>query len=156
MANIRTDEFRRAWTERQVAFWQRLGRRAADSGLTVALENMWEWEPAIIRDVLEQVALPNVRACLDVGHAHLYSSAPLADWLAALDGHLVYAHLNNNNGQVDEHRALDDGVLDYGTILPQLRALPRPPTISLEITGAAAKARSLRFFNLPNLTPTTA
>jgi sugar phosphate isomerase/epimerase len=120
--------------------------------LVVALENMWEWEPSLITDVLDQVALPSLKACLDVGHAHLYSTVPLADWLAALGSHLVYAHVNNNNGLADQHRALDDGVLDYTRILPQLRALPAPPTISLEIAGAEAKRRSLPFFELAPVT----
>lgn len=150
LTHIRTEDFRRRWTERQIVFWKRLGQRAADSGLEVALENMWEWEPAIIQTVLDGADQPNVKACLDVGHAHLYSSVPLADWLAALGDHLVYAHVNNNSGQDDQHRALDDGVLDYHVILEQLRSLARPPTYSLEMAGVGTKERSLRFFNLPN------
>jgi sugar phosphate isomerase/epimerase len=150
LTHIRTEDFRRQWTQRQVVFWKRLGQRAADSGLDVALENMWEWEPSIIQAVLDGVDQPHVKACLDVGHAHLYSSVPLADWLAALGEHLTYIHMNNNSGRDDQHRALDDGVLDYGAILDQLRGLPQPLTYSLEMPGTETKQRSLRFFDLGN------
>ena len=150
LTNIRTDEYRRSWTEVQAAFWQRMGKRAADSGLTVALENMWEWEPSLIGDVIRQVDRPNVKACLDVAHVYLYSTIPFKDWLAALGDDIVYVHLNNNSGQDDQHRALDDGVIDYAAVLADLRGLPQAPILSLEITGVEPVRRSLRMLNLPS------
>ena len=149
LINIRAEEYRLDWIERQAAFWHRVGRRAADSGLTVALENMWEGDPRLVADVLAAIDMPNVQACLDVGHAHLFSPAPFKQWLTTLGDYVVYCHLNNNSGESDQHRAFDDGVIDYDQVLTELRALPHPPIFSLEISGVEPARRSLRYLDLP-------
>lgn len=153
LTNIRTLAFRQDWTQRQVVFWGRLVERAARMGLTLALENMWEWEPSIITDVILLVESPHLRACLDVGHAHLFSRVSFRNWLAVLGPYLAHAHLNNNGGVVDQHRGLDDGVIEYPAILGQLRALPSPPSFSLEIEKVADIRRSLAYFRLRSPQP---
>jgi sugar phosphate isomerase/epimerase len=149
LTTIRNLPFRRAWTERQVSFWVRMSEMAASMGIRLALENMWEYDPAIIGDVLKQVNSPWLISCLDVGHVHLFSEVPFKNWLADLNGYIQYTHLNNNGGRVDEHRGFDDGVLDYKVILPMLRDLPAAPQMSLEIESAAAMRRSLSYLDLP-------
>ena len=148
LTNIRNLPFRRAWTDRQVVFWGKLAEEAGKMGIRLALENMWEYDPAIIGDVLRQVNSPWLISCLDVGHAHLFSDLPFKNWLAELGGYIQYTHLNNNGGRVDEHRGFDDGVLDYKAILPLLRSLPNQPTFSLEIESAAAMRRSLPYLDV--------
>lgn len=149
LTTIRNLPFRRAWTDRQANFWGRMAETAGEMNIRLALENMWEYDPALIGDVLRQVDSPWLISCLDVGHVHLFSEAPFKNWLADLGGFIQYTHLNNNGGRVDEHRGFDDGVLDYKAILPLLRNLPRPPMMSLEIESAAAMRRSLPFLDVP-------
>lgn len=149
LTTIRTEPFRRAWTDRQVAFWGKMAEDASGYGIRLALENMWEYDPTIIGDVLRGVNSPWLIACLDVGHVHLFSEVPFMAWLDNLNEFIQYSHLNNNGGRVDEHRGFDDGVLDYRTILPKLRALEKPPLFSLEIESAAAMRRSFPFLELP-------
>jgi sugar phosphate isomerase/epimerase len=149
LTNMRNIPFRRGWTERQVQFWGRMAETAGAMGIRLAMENMWEYDPALIGDVLRQVNSPWLITCLDVGHVHLFSEVPFKNWLADLNGFIQYCHLNNNGGRVDEHRGFDDGVLDYKAILPMLRSLPNVPMLSLEIESAAAMRRSLPFLDLP-------
>ncbi|MHB8628206.1 MAG: sugar phosphate isomerase/epimerase family protein [Aggregatilineales bacterium] len=149
IASIRNEHYRREWIGYQIDFWTPMAERAAGMGITLALENMWEFDPHIIGDLLRAVNLPNLRACLDVGHASLFSDVPLDNWLSVMAPYLAHTHLNNNLGQIDEHRAFDDGVIDYHLVLPMLRALPHPPAMSLEITDIAAIRRSLPFLQLP-------
>ncbi len=150
IATMRNQGYRRAWLQHQVDFWGPLGERAAQHGLTLALENMWEFEPSIIGDILARLDLPGLRACLDIGHASLFSDPQytIGDWIRALTPFLVHIHMNNNPGTVDEHHALDDGVIDYRQVLPLLRALPEPPALCLEISGLSAIRRSLSFLRL--------
>ncbi len=140
--------YRLTWTSRQVDFWGNLSRRAAAQGITVALENMWEPDPDVLGDVIDPIGSSYVRACVDVGHVHLYSQVPFERWLARLGRQIVYVHMNNNPGMADEHRALDDGVIDYETILPALRLLEPAPILALELENAAAIERSLRYMDL--------
>jgi sugar phosphate isomerase/epimerase len=140
--------YRPEWTRRQVAFWLGLLDEIEWLDLTVALENMWEPEPDIIVEVLEQVGSPRLRACLDVGHVHLYSNAvPLTAWLSRLGNQVVHCHINNPRGLYDEHLPLDaeGGMIDYRAVLPLLEQLPGPPLVCLEMDGLANLKRSLHY-----------
>jgi len=145
---IRQPAYLPDWTRRQVAFWSELAEKARSLDLVIALENMWEPNPDIIAEVVRQVGSPHLGACLDVGHVYLYSdSVPFPTWLERLKDYLVHCHINNNRGLYDEHLPLDaeGGVVDYDMVMPMLRALPRPPLISLEIESLDDLERSLRY-----------
>lgn len=145
---IHHPKYRPDWTERQVAFWQDLIGEAERLGLVIALENMWEPEPGIIADVLEQVDSPHLCACLDVGHVHLYSdSLPIRDWIVRLKDRLVHCHINNPRGLYDEHLSLNakGGMIDYEITLPMLKALQPAPLICLEMDDLEDLERSLRY-----------
>lgn len=138
------------WVERQVTFWSPLAKQAEQYGVTLLLENMWEPAPAIIRRILDRVQSPYLKACLDVGHAVLYSRVPIEEWITRLGEHLAYTHLHNNHGATDEHLAFGDGVLDFPAVLEQLRALPAPPLFSLELPNMESITASLPYLNLGN------
>jgi len=149
IASIHNIEYRSGWQQRNIDFWGELAYYAYQYGITIAVENMWEFDPYIIGDVLKAVDHPNLRACLDVGHAHLFSEVPFDEWLKAMEPWLVHIHANNNNGVIDVHRGLADGVLDYPHILNQLRSMTMPPTITLEMDHVADMKASLEFLELP-------
>jgi sugar phosphate isomerase/epimerase len=109
---------------------------------------MWEFDPDIIGDVLKTIDHPNLRACIDVGHAHLYSNVPFETWLERLAPYIVHAHVNNNDGVSDIHGGLALGACDYARLLPQLRALTPPPSLTLEMDNVADMEASLSFFRL--------
>lgn len=148
IASIHTEEYRSGWQQRNVAFWGQIADYAAQLNVTVAVENMWEFDPDIIGDVLKMVDHPNLRACLDVGHAHLYSKVPFSEWLSTLAPYLVHMHMNNNDGTLDVHGGLAGGVLDYAGVLAAVRALPNQPSITLEMDSVADMEASLPFFSL--------
>lgn len=136
------------WVERQVAFWSPMAEQAEQYGITLLLENMWEPAPAIISRILDQVQSPYLKACLDVGHAALYSRKPIEEWITQLREHLAYTHLHNNHGAIDEHLAFGDGILDFPAVLDRLRALPTPPLFTLELPTIELIEDSLPYLNL--------
>jgi len=148
IAAIHTDVYREGWQRRNITFWEQIADYAAQLNVTVAVENMWEFDPDIIGDVLKTIDHPNLRACIDIGHAHLYSEVPFPTWLETLKPYLVHIHVNNNDGVMDYHRGLALGVLDYPRLLDQVRALPNKPSITLEMDSVADMEASLRFFHL--------
>lgn len=150
IASIHNIGYRQAWIQRNIDFWGPLAERAAHSNINIVLENMWEFDPEIVMSVLRGVESPNLRACLDVGHAHLFSDTPFETWLATLEPYLTYMHLNNNPGDVDEHQALGDGALDYPPILDQIRRLPNQPLIVLEMNTTEDMKASFSFLNMPH------
>lgn len=132
---IRAPGFDRRWTQRSAGFWQGLGEHAQALGLQVLLENVWEPRPEVLRDLLEAVDLPQVRACFDVGHANIYSRQPAGEWLSCLGGRIVLVHLHNNDGRVDSHAALERGTVDFTSILPLLAIAPDSPQLVVEVSG---------------------
>jgi sugar phosphate isomerase/epimerase len=136
------------WENRQVEFWAPMAEEAARVGVTLVLENMWEPDPSIIYHILSRIQSPYLKACLDVGHASLYSRLPVGAWIKQLGDQLIYTHLHNNHGTTDEHLAFGDGVLDFPELLATLRALPNPPMFILELPNLASIQDSLSYLEL--------
>lgn len=151
IATMRNKGYRKEFLQHQIEFWPPLAARAASLGITIVLENMWEFSPHIIQEVLAAINMPSLRACLDVGHARLFSDLEysISDWIDVMTPWLTHIHMNNNPGTIDEHHALDDGVIDYSEVLPLLRALPKQPSFSLEMSHVDAMRRSFKFLHLP-------
>lgn len=137
------------WTRGQIEFWGPMAEEAAQRGIVIVLENMWEPEPDIIGSVLDEINSPHLGACLDVGHFYLFSDyLPLKRWIKQISHRLVYCHLNNHRGSYDEHLSLDfpGGVIDYDAdVLPLLRALPNSPALVLEMDEIEYLESSLRY-----------
>jgi sugar phosphate isomerase/epimerase len=152
IGSLRNPPYRKGWHDRNVQFWEPLAEFAHAHDVTIALENMWEFEPQIIAEVLRDVNHPNLRACIDVGHAHLYGDDEYSfqDWLDTMEPWLVHMHMNNNNGKLDEHHSFDwpDGVLDYKKLLTQVHALKTQPNIVLEMWSTDDMRQSLHYFDL--------
>ena len=148
LSQVHTEEYRLGWTRRNIDFWGTLVSYASILGVTIAIENMWEFDPYLIGDVLKTVEHPRLRACLDIGHAHLYSRVPFETWVKTAAPYLAHVHLNNNDGEDDVHRALPDGVLNYRELLEPLRALPNPPSLVLEMDRVDDMRASLPYLAL--------
>ncbi|MBC6955095.1 MAG: sugar phosphate isomerase/epimerase [Chloroflexi bacterium] len=152
IATIRNGYYRVGWHQRNVDFWGDFALTAARLGISVLIENMWEFEPQIIANLLRDINHPLLGACLDVGHAAIFSDSDitLPHWLDLLSPWLTHYHLNNNNGKFDEHHGFDydDGVLDYHAILPQLRKVANPTWMVLEMDSVDDMRASLPYFEL--------
>jgi sugar phosphate isomerase/epimerase len=150
IGSLHNPEYRNGWHERNVAFWYPLAEYAQQYGVTIAIENMWEFDPNIIGNLLRDVNHPNLRSCLDVGHAHLFSDENIGfqEWLNVMEPWLVHTHVNNNDGKLDVHHALNDGVLNYFKLLNQIRHLPSPPGITLEMYTVEAMRASLPYLHI--------
>ncbi len=140
--------YRQKWRERNLIFWEEMTKQAEKYGVTIALENMWEDDPTLISDILQQLSHPYLAACLDVAHLYLFSNMGLKRWVKELAPWLKFTHLNNTDGKFDLHWPLNKGVIPYRLALQRLRSLPNPPDFTLEMAERQWIETSLRFFNL--------
>ena len=144
--------YREGWHQRNVEFWKPMAEYAGQHNVVVLLENMWEFDPTILSDLLSQVNHPYLRCCLDVGHAHLFSDKQFSFdyWLRTLEPWLTEVHMNNNNGILDEHHSFDweRGVLDYQTLLPKIRATNNNLDLVLEMDLVQDMRDSLYYFRI--------
>ena len=123
---LHNEVYRQGWHQRNVDFWGPLGRLRRAYGVVVAIENMWEFDPSIIGNLLAELDHPNLKACIDVGHATLFSDPEFTvdNWLDTLAPWVIELHQNNNNGVMDEHYGFDwdHGVLYYARMLEDAAA----------------------------------
>jgi sugar phosphate isomerase/epimerase len=112
-----------------------LVRAATDRDVVVTLENVDE-PPEVLRKVLD--AIPDLRYCLDVGHAHLDKRTDGArTYLAALGDRLGLAHIHDNHGGPgeagDEHLPFGQGTIDLERDVIALRESGYEGYATLEI-----------------------
>ena len=91
----------------------------------------------------ERVQRHGLRACIDVGHAHVEATrdgdTSIAAYLDALGDDVTHLHLHDNHGQRDEHLPCGAGSIDYASLRPYLATFTG--TACLEIEGGAEAVR---------------
>lgn len=108
---------------------------ASDAGVVVTVENVDE-TPEVLRKVLD--AVPDLRYCLDVGHAHLDQRGDGArTYLAALADRLGLVHIHDNHGgrgeAGDEHLPFGQGTTDLERDVRALTTRGYEGPVTLEI-----------------------
>lgn len=67
--------------------------------------------PTALVDLMDQLDLPAVGICIDVGHARLMGD--VVDAIETCSGHVVTTHLHDNRGKSDDHLVPGQGVIDW-------------------------------------------
>jgi len=82
--------------------WLEIIGQVPDFHGTIVIENVFESTPAMLKELIETISVPNIKVNLDIGHSKL-GTAPLDDWIRELKDHIAYIHLHSNNGIHDQH-----------------------------------------------------
>lgn len=120
------------WLRRSTEFWVSF-LAAKDPQITFYLENLLESDPKLIGEVVGQINHPNLKICLDVGHAFCHGKIPLERWIEELGGLIGYVHLHDNDGDQDDHLALGEGRIPLDQICYTLERLAPEATWALEV-----------------------
>lgn len=71
---------------------------------TVCIENVYETDPHMLRELMDAIDHPRVKVNLDVGHANLSKNFDLGDWIDVLGvENIAYCHFQYNDGSKDTH-----------------------------------------------------
>jgi sugar phosphate isomerase/epimerase len=103
---------------------------------------------SLVAMVDDELDLPNVGICLDLGHAHMMGDAIEA--IDAVSELLVATHVHDNHGTRDEHLPPFDGTIDWPAALIALQKIGYEGTLMLELAGTdepgptLARARDAR------------
>jgi sugar phosphate isomerase/epimerase len=136
---------RENWLARSAATWKELAALAAESGVTVMLENVYERDPELFLEVLGRVGAPNLKVCFDVGHLLAFSTGDFPRWLETLAPVIGHLHLHDNHGDDDTHLALGAGRVPVEEILDYLAHQGRRPVVTLEPHQEGSLAPSLDY-----------
>ncbi|HBN96268.1 MAG TPA: sugar phosphate isomerase/epimerase, partial [Firmicutes bacterium] len=96
------------WLRRSGDFWREF-LASKDPGVTFYLENLLEADAKLIGEVLRTVNHPNLKACLDLGHAFCHGKPPVHEWVEELGELIGYVHFHDNLGDQDAHLSLGQG-----------------------------------------------
>ncbi len=124
------EEFVRDLNLRQNAdSFREIVARAKDFKGTIVVENVFEKEPKILKDLLDLIDLDNIKVNLDIGHAKL-GEVGLEDWVRTLGDYIVYSHIHTNDGKYDRHLPITKK--EYDNYRDILKKYGLDPVISLE------------------------
>jgi sugar phosphate isomerase/epimerase len=108
------------WLEKSLMTWEPLNKKAAEIGVKVAIENIFEDEPANLKMLMEAMNSDNFGICFDTGHFNLFSKVPLGDWVSQLKPYILELHLHDNDRTSDQHLPVGDGIFDFRTFFELL------------------------------------
>lgn len=128
------------WLEGSLETWRPLNRKAADMGVKIAIENIYEDEPDNLRLLAEEMASENFGLCFDAGHFNLFSKITLSEWLNKTGSYIHELHLHDNDGTSDDHSAIGDGNIDFEAILNRVNGRNCVYTIEAHTVDNAKKS----------------
>ena len=120
------------WLEKSLPTWKPLVERAEKLSVKLALENIFEENPSILKRLLEAIDSPYLGYCLDPGHGNLFSEVAIVEWIEVLSSRLIEVHLHDNHRQADEHLPLGCGAIDFPAIFSSLREKNLKPIYTIE------------------------
>ncbi len=128
-------------------FWQDFIKDIEKTKLVAVLENVHEKTPNFIKNVIQEINSPKLKASLDVGHVNVYSDIEVEIWLNEYKDILYHMHIHNNFGDDDSHFSITKGSLDCQKIVNTLKHNNLEPIIVFEVFNLNDLKSSLDCFN---------
>lgn len=132
--------------EKSLYFWKKFLEDKSED-FTIYIENVFEDEPYMMKQLLEELDDPRARICLDVGHANVCTlpEYDIFDWLSVLGPYIGHFHLHNNDGTSDSHGPVHQGAMDMKKVLQEIaRHCGQDVTMTIESRQCAESAAWLR------------
>ncbi len=123
------------WLKRSVRTWREVLQEWPEHP-PLYLENVREYDPRPLDDLLGELREEGVRFCFDVGHWASYSGGFQYDnlclWIQTMGQHLSHLHLHDNDGVADQHLGLGQGKIPWPELFSGLELLDLRPGLTLE------------------------
>ncbi|UNC92261.1 sugar phosphate isomerase/epimerase family protein [Candidatus Contubernalis alkaliaceticus] len=110
--------YKENWLENCSLFWDKFLPKCENAGITAVLENIWDKKPGHMVELLKSFDCKYFKACLDTGHANIFSHLTIEQWVQELGEFLVHAHVHDNHGIEDEHLLVGKGSINFKGLLP--------------------------------------
>jgi sugar phosphate isomerase/epimerase len=120
------------WLENSIDTWQKIMDTASRIGLRVAVENVFDNEPAALQQLIERINSPDFGFCFDTGHFNLFSTVPMERWFESLGSHLIEVHMHDNDKTADSHWAIGRGNIDFEKFFGHLNSRRPLPVLTIE------------------------
>lgn len=107
------------YREKSLEFWPKFMKTMPED-FTLCVENVFEEDPLIFREIFENAESHRLRACVDVGHitAMAGNDWPAERWIEYLGDYIGHFHLHNNRGgKVDLHDSFNKGKMNPFSVM---------------------------------------
>jgi len=128
------------WLENSLKTWMPINKRAADMGVKIAIENIFEDDADNLGLLAKEMSSDNFGVCFDTGHFNLFSKLTLIDWLAMIKPYIKELHLHDNFKHADQHLAIGDGDFDFATLFKELKGIDCVYTLEAHTIENARKS----------------
>ena len=142
---LRFTTYKNRWLEASFHYFDNLIKTTEDTGITFLIENMFEDDYFLIKELLNTINSPRLGMCLDVGHVQVYGDNPVSIWIRELKNHIRYIHLSDNNGLCDDHMALGSGIIDFPAIFRAFAEHGINPDLCIEMNNEQNHRASIAY-----------
>lgn len=115
-----SSDYKKMWVERNAVAYKQFLKEYSD--IEILVENMFDNNDVLIRELLEEVNDKRFRMCLDIAHANL-SDESISEWIKNCKKYVSHIHINDNFKDCDSHLAIGDGNMDYDYIVKELNKM---------------------------------
>jgi sugar phosphate isomerase/epimerase len=142
----RYGEKQSSWLKHALDTFREVLDATARTGCTIAIENIFEEEPATLLALLEACSHPRLRHCFDVGHWNLFHAPAigLEEWFAALGAHIAEVHIHDNTGSRDDHAPVGEGTIDFALYFQLLRSYAPDAVWTIEAHSRTCLERAIK------------
>jgi sugar phosphate isomerase/epimerase len=139
------------WRERFVESIQEVVRSAEEEEIVLAIENTYEPDGQMLREILDTVNSPFLKFCADLGHAACFSRMAPEEWIESFKDKIVLMHFHDNDGQEDLHQPCGEGVVGYDVVFDAVKSADITCPIVLEVPdeGWDASVEHLKQLGFP-------
>ena len=128
---LKDDNYKNNWLELNSKIYLELIEEYKD--LEIYIENMFDLDPYLLRDLMIKCNHKRIGVCLDIAHASI-SNTQIDIWFKELNPFIKHIHINDNDLNIDLHEELGKGKIDYKSVYQYINILPASTTILIEIS----------------------
>jgi len=139
----RYGESQETWLGHAIDTFRVVLERVEQIGCVIAVENIFEEEPATLRGLLETFASPLLRHCFDVGHWNMFKKVGMEEWFAELGPFIAETHIHDNFGIKDDHAPIGEGNIDFELFFALMERYAPDAAWTIEAHSREALERAL-------------
>lgn len=149
---------RKLRNKRNRAFFREILEEIDIGSMVILIENIFDNDPRQLDEFVNSIDLPQIKICLDIGHAILADNTKLSEWIEVLKDRIEYIHFHWNGRIHDDHNPPADE--DFILLNNLLNKFNISPIIALEYEVSdlhSEKARAQKlikkqpFNHIPNI-----
>lgn len=133
------------WLRESIETWKEVIDYAEKLELKVAVENVLDADPTMLKRIISSIPHPLLGVCLDAGHINVFSEVAIDEWFNELGDKVFETHLQDNNGKYDEHIGIGMGNFDFQSFFKLLWSNGTRPALTIEGCNPEAVKESIGY-----------